>query len=348
LGTFTLGRTVTVRDLPPPRGDRHPVIELMLARAAEGSRRGARSDGASVALAIEGGGLRGVVSAGMCVMLERTDLIGSVDAIFGVSSGALNGSFTAAGQAALGSTNYIDTATLRFANPLRLLVGGMAVNLDLLFGEVIGNRKPYDFEALTRGPGFTALAVDLDTSRLTPLRDFDDADELIAAVRVSCSMPLLCVSPLAFRGSHMADGGLIESIPYRTARAEGMTHVLVLRSRPVRYRTKPFPRVLVELARRRAHPAVAPLMRERSERYNTEAEELEQIDEDDPSVAQIAPPEDVRTVSQLEYSQHAIRDGLRAGASAAASAFGLRDVDLLWQPETYAAAQQEHPMEAGR
>jgi hypothetical protein len=99
------------------------------------------------------------------------------------------------------------------------------------------------------------------------------------------------------------------------------------------------------LARRRAHPAVAPLMRDRSERYNTEAEELEQIGEDDPSLLQIAPPDDVRTMSQLEYSHHAIRDGLRAGASAAASAFGLPHVDLLWQPETYAATSQEHPIE---
>ncbi|HEV2922933.1 MAG TPA: patatin-like phospholipase family protein [Solirubrobacteraceae bacterium] len=121
----------------------------MLTRAAEGSRREARTDGASLALAIEGGGLRGVVSAGMCVLLEKTGLIDSVDAIFGASSGALNGSFTATGQAALGSTNYLDTATLKFANPLRVLAGRVPIDFDLLFDEVIRNRKPYDFEALS-------------------------------------------------------------------------------------------------------------------------------------------------------------------------------------------------------
>ncbi len=77
----------------------------MLTRVADGSRRGARSDGALIALAIEGGGSRGVVSAGMCVLLEKVGLIDAVDLIYGTSSGALNGSFTAAGQAALGSTN---------------------------------------------------------------------------------------------------------------------------------------------------------------------------------------------------------------------------------------------------
>ncbi|MGO8907135.1 MAG: hypothetical protein ACLQMH_16180 [Solirubrobacteraceae bacterium] len=41
----------------------------MLTRLAEGSRRGARTDQAVIALAIEGGGWHGVVSAGMCVLL---------------------------------------------------------------------------------------------------------------------------------------------------------------------------------------------------------------------------------------------------------------------------------------
>ena len=50
--------------------------------------------------------MRGVVSAGMCVLLEQAGLIDAIDVIYGVSSGALNGSFTAAGQAALGATNY--------------------------------------------------------------------------------------------------------------------------------------------------------------------------------------------------------------------------------------------------
>ena len=65
--------------------------------------------------------MRDVVSAGMCVVLEQAGLIDAVDVIYGVSSAALNASFTAAGQTALGSTNYIDSARGRFAKPLRML-----------------------------------------------------------------------------------------------------------------------------------------------------------------------------------------------------------------------------------
>jgi len=307
----------------------------MLTRLAEGSRRGARSDRAVIALAIEGGGLRGVISAGMCLLLEKAGLIDAVDLIYGTSSGALNGSFTAAGQAALGSTNYLDAANPQFANPLRMLAGRAVIDFDFLFDELIRNRKPLYPEGLARGPSFRALGVDLESSRLEVLRDFADIEELMAAVRVSCSLPLLSDAPVSFRGKPMADGSLIESMPFTTAMSEEATHVLVLRSRPARHREDHYPRALIELARRTAHPAIAPLMRDRPDRYNAEAEHLERVGADEPSLLQVAPPIDGPRIRQLEPSGQLIRQGLIAGAASAAAAFGLPPVGVLWQPEVY-------------
>jgi predicted patatin/cPLA2 family phospholipase len=307
----------------------------MRTRLAAGSRRGARTDQAVIALAIEGGGSRGVISGGMCLLLEKAGLIDAVDVIYGTSSGALNGSFTAAGQAALGSTNYLDTANPQFANPLRMLTGRAVIDFDFLFNELISNRKPYDIEGLAAGPCFRALGVDLTTSTMQVLRDFSSVEELMAAVRVSCSLPLLSEAPVSFRGTPMADGSLIESMPYATALAEEATHVLVLRSRPAGFRKEHYPRALIEFARRKGHPAIAPLMQARPDRYNAEAEYLERIAGNDPSVLQIAPLQGTATVGQIELSGRAIRQGLVAGASAAAAAFGLPPVDVLWQPEVY-------------
>ena len=45
--------------------------------------------------AVEGRGLRGSVSAGMCVALEAAGLIPAFDRIYGCSAGALNGAFAA-------------------------------------------------------------------------------------------------------------------------------------------------------------------------------------------------------------------------------------------------------------
>lgn len=133
----------------------------------------------------------------------------------------------------------------------------------------------------------------------------------------------------------MADGSLIESIPYSTALSEEATHVLVLRSHTAAHRHAQYPRALIELARRAAHPAVAPLLHDRPDRYNAEAEHLRMIGSGDPCLLQIVPPAGTQRVGFLEHSGHALREGLAAGASAGASAFGLPAVEVLWQPELY-------------
>ena len=331
-------RVLAPVDVPEPGSGSHPVAELMLSRMAEGSRRGARRDGAVIALAIEGGGRHGAVSAGMCVLMEKAGLIDAIDAIYGSSSGALNGSFTASGQAALGSTNYVDTANMRFANPMRMLRGRPVMDFDMLFGELIRDRKPYDPAGLACGPGFGALAVDLTTSELRVLDDFVDTDELVDAVRVSCAIPVLSGPPPSFRGTPMADGALIEAIPYASAMREGATHVLVLRSRPAAYRKSRFAQAIVELVRREAHPAVAPLMLAWPGRYNAQAEHLQRIGAAEPRLLQIAPPSDAPRIGQIEHSYRTIHERFLAGANAAASAFGLGQVEMFWQPEIYAVS----------
>jgi len=279
----------------------------------------------------------------MCVLLEKAGLIDAVDVIYGTSSGALNGSFTAAGQAALGATNYLDTSSPQFANPFRMLTGRAVLDLDFLFEELIFNRTPYDPAGLAAGPPFRALSVSLDTSELVVMRDFADVGELMAAVRASCSLPLLADAPASFRGEPMSDGSLIESMPYRAALADGATHVLVLRSHSAGHRMDDVPRALLELARRTAHPAVVSLLRGRPERYNADAAQLEQAGAGEPGLLQIAPPAGAAYLplvgtpglGQLELSGRAVRQGLLVGATAAAAAFGLPAVDVVWQPEVY-------------
>ena len=56
---------------PPSPGFSHPVTDVLREREEQDSRPGERRDPYRVALAVEGGGMRGVVSAGMAAALER-------------------------------------------------------------------------------------------------------------------------------------------------------------------------------------------------------------------------------------------------------------------------------------
>ncbi len=294
--------------------------------------RGARRDGRVLALAIEGGGLRGAISGGMCVALEAAGLIDAVDVIYGTSSGALTGSFTAAGQAALGATNYEDAANPEFSNPLRFLIGRPVMNLGLIFDDVIAKRKPYGFDRFAAGPRFGALATNLETGRVEVLEDFDTVDELMFAVHVSCTVPLLAGPPLEYHGVPMCDGSVVESMPYVSALAGGATDVIVLRTRSAAYRKAPYPPYVPRVLARTVGPSLAELVRTRPARYNAQADELERLTREGGSVMQIAPPDATWRPSQMETSKTRVRRALETGAETLADALGLPPLHLFWQP----------------
>ena len=317
-----------------------PVLRVILERARAGSRPGARDDGHVVCLAIEGGGMRGAVSAGMSVVLEAAGLVPAFDRIYGVSAGALNGCATATGQAALSATHYQDAATRRIFNPVRPLVGRPAIDLDFLFDDVIRGRKPLAFPALSSGPEFRALATSLDTLSLRVLANFADESELIQAVRASAAIPRLGGKPPLFRGEPMADGGMIEPIPFETAFREGATHVLVLRSRSAPFR-KPLRSELSHSVVVRADQRLVALVKEHRGEYNRQAAMLERATADEGSsrVLQVAVPDRARLIGRLEANPDRVVDALRFGAEAMGAAVLARRVDLCWQPTVYASAR---------
>jgi hypothetical protein len=91
------GQRTNIDDLWRPD---HPVLEILRQRRQSGSRPGGRTpdDTAKVGLAVEGGGMRGVVSAAMLQVIEESGLHLAFDAVYGCSSGAINAAYYLAGD----------------------------------------------------------------------------------------------------------------------------------------------------------------------------------------------------------------------------------------------------------
>jgi predicted acylesterase/phospholipase RssA len=344
-GTFTSVSPAALLRAPEETTSR--VLRVILERVRAGSAPRAREDEHLVCLAIEGGGMRGAVSAGMCLVLEAAGLASAFDRIYGVSAGALNGWATAAGQAALSATHYEDAARRGVINRMRPLLGRPVIDFDLLFDDVIAARKPLSFERLASGPEFRALAVSLETMSLRVLDGFADGDELRQAVRASASLPRLGGRAPVFRGERMADGGLIEPIPFQTAMAEGATHVLVLRTRPAGYR-KPAVMDVSELLALRDDPRLLELVRARHGIYNRQAAALEHDPDVLGQVLQVAVPDGTRLIGRLQSDPGRVIEALRLGARAMASVLLSDAVDLCWQPVVYGAALAEPSVEPVR
>lgn len=196
--------------------------------------------------------MRGAVPAGMCIALERAGLLSAFDRIYGCSSGAITACYAAAGQAELWATSYVDTACKAFIAPSRALRRRPVLDLAYLFETVIGERRPLSPAGLARGPALRIVTVAQETGELRVLGGFDGVADALAAARASCAIPLVAGAAPAYRGEPMVDGGLLEPIPFRSALREGATHVLVLRSRPADWRSRPHRRA-AELPLARAH-----------------------------------------------------------------------------------------------
>lgn len=209
------------------------MIDLLKARAARGSRA-PHDDGARIALAIEGGAMRGVVSAGMVAALENLGLTDAFDAVYGSSAGAINGAYFLAGQANLGVTIYSEDINNRhFIDLRRPLTGRSIVDLGFLIEHVARRLKPLATDrVLASASPLTVIATDVAAASMAALREFGNADTLFAAMRAGATMPIVAGPPVMYAGRTYLDASLTQPIPVPAAEADGFTHILVLLTRP--------------------------------------------------------------------------------------------------------------------
>jgi predicted patatin/cPLA2 family phospholipase len=261
----------------------HPVVQVLLDRARSGSKPGARTDPHRVALVIEGGAMRGVVSGGMVTGLEALGLRDTFDAVYGSSAGACAGAYFLAGQAQAGVRLYYEAVNnRRFINLLRGLQRRAIVDLDYLFGEVLSRQAPLDFAAIERsGIRLVVLASHLDgpvddlrngpaTVDAVRFSDFQDIDDLLGALHASARMAIVGGQPYLYRGMRFWDAAIIQPIPIQAALADGYTHILALLTLP--RDTRPgrmglLDRLLVAPRVATASPSLARMYRTRSDRY---------------------------------------------------------------------------------
>ena len=335
----------------------HEVLRALAARVAAGSQPGARSDGFRIALAIEGGGMRGVISAGMALALHELGLVPAFDAVYGTSAGAITGAWLLSrpeGLLGWAEPAYAKTLIRRSA----LLRGRPVVDIRALIEDLYQTTFPMDFVAVLANPvELHPLATDAATGQSTDLRPLIATPaDLRLALRASAAMPLLAGPPVEFAGRRFYDAGVSESVPYRTALAQGATHVLVLRSRralpPGDRRASRSARLLARTTLRRETPALRAAFLARESRLAADDQLLAQYESASrippaspvpptspvspaspappaspasprtPAVLSIRPATDSPVVSRLATGGALLRAALEAGRAAVRDALG--------------------------
>lgn len=211
----------------------HEVLKVLAERARSGSVPGRRDDGLRIALGIEGGGMRGTISAGMAYGLHELGLVPAFDAVYGSSAGAINAAWLLSANAG-GLRGWTDPA---FAQALiswrAMLRRRPVIDVETLVEEVYVREFPMDFGSVMVNPvEYHPLATDAVSGQAVDLRPMlGNPAEFRLALRASAALPFLAGPPVTLRGRRFYDAGVAESIPFRTPLAQGATHVMVLRSK---------------------------------------------------------------------------------------------------------------------
>ncbi len=259
---------------------RNPVVETIRNRVLSESLPGQRTDRAKVGLCIEGGAMRGVVSAGMISAVEQLGLLRAFDVVVGCSAGAANGAYLVSGDGTFGASIYYENINnRRFIDPRRAAFGRPVVNLDFLVNHVMTRQKRLDAYAVIRSPiPLVTVASNVDTGESEALQDYTDRDDLLGCLRASSTMPILAGPPWRHRGCRYWDGSLTEPVPIDTAARLGCTHVLALLTRPAGVFRPPlsfFERAVVLPRVRRISPALAERFARQDEDYGKLMERLD-------------------------------------------------------------------------
>jgi predicted patatin/cPLA2 family phospholipase len=197
------------------------VLEVLAAR-----RAGERDDHV-VALAVEGGGMRGIVSAAMLLALRDLGLVGTFDRLYGTSSGAINLAYLAGGAGGDAVAIYYDHLVRgfvrRFPRPGRPL-------LDMGRVEGILRRDaPLDVgAALASRLDVRMVLTDVEAREPVGVSAREAGDTLVEHLLAGAWLPILAGRPYRFGGRTYLDGGLLQPDALYDAAADGATHVLML------------------------------------------------------------------------------------------------------------------------
>lgn len=191
-----------------------------------------------IGLVLEGGGMRGLYTAG--VLDGLTDAHWLPDYVVGVSAGADNAASYLSGQRGRNfriNTDYLkDKRYLSVHNFLRTK---SLFGMDFIFHEIPNKLDPFDYKAFASCPcAFEVGVTEVETGKTAFLGREPMEKGDFSALRASSSIPVF--SPIVeIDGKKYLDGGTSDPIPVRRALEWGCDRVVVVLTRERGYRKKP-------------------------------------------------------------------------------------------------------------
>ena len=266
-------------------------------------------------LVLEGGGLRGIFSAGVMDVLMEEGI--EFDGAIGVSAGAAFGCNYKSRQPRRAIRYNLKYAKdPRYSSVRSLLTTGDLFNAQFCYHDIPEKLYPFDWETFRKNPmQFYLVCTDVETGKpVYHLCDNDSDWQMLEWFRASGSMPL--VAKVVEIGSQkLLDGGISDSIPLRFMENKGYERNVVILTRPASYVKEPASMMRVISRVLRQYPETVKAMENRHNVYNETLAYIRQREAG--KFAFVIRPETDLDVGRVEHDRFKIREAYKEGRRAA-------------------------------
>lgn len=225
-------------------------------------------------LVVEGGGMRGVYTAGVLDYFMEKNLY--FDDCYGVSAGACHISSYVSkqiGRSIKVTLDYINDK--RYCSVNSLIKTGDMFGVEMLYDLIPNKLELYDYDTFNKFKGnFYSVVTNCKTGKAEYIKIKDMKKDIIA-VRASSSLPLLS-RIVEINGKEYLDGGITDSIPIKKSIKDGHKKNVVILTRDKTYR-KSKPKFLSLLKfKYKKYPNLVKAIENRYKIYNETLDFLEE------------------------------------------------------------------------
>lgn len=227
-------------------------------------------------IVLEGGGMRGLYSAGILDVFMEEGIV--ADGLVGVSAGAVFGGNYKSKQ--IGRAIYYNKLVCkdkRYGKFASLLKSGDLFDVAFCYHEIPEKIAPVDEETYEKNPlEFYVTCTNLADGSAV----YHKSDSMKASlkwVQASASMPLVS-RPVQIDGKEYLDGGIADSIPISFMRQKGYDRNIVVLTRPRGYRKGKNKLMLLSKILLRKYPKLIYAMQNRHIEYNETLAFMEELE----------------------------------------------------------------------
>lgn len=233
-----------------------------------------------VALVIQGGGTRGIYAAGVVDFFLDNDI--NFPYVIGTSAGALAATNYTSRDKERNKWCFTDGMKVRgFASISNFLFKKNYFDFHYLFYD-IPKKRYFDWKTFKNNPiNFVAAATSLETGEAAYFSNKElSTDDMLDGVGASASFPLLQRKPKIVCGKPYLDGRQSAPVPFKKPLADGYKKVVVLMTRDITYKAKPYKEKYLKWAKKlySDYPAFLEAYQNDHILYNSDQEELAELE----------------------------------------------------------------------